>query len=365
MSIFESILAYLSNYYYKSIREDDLKLRASYWENDIKKNTKFTVSLTKAQKNELKKFYGNFNLPLEIKECFYISYLEKTGIFDKRFIPEDLFYCCIDTFYNNREMAKYFDNKCFYPRIFVNEKQLENVIFRMDNIWLDSNYHPINQDEIMRIIKSYDELVVKQATDTNSGDNISFIGKNEIYSEFCGATKSITGDIVVQKVFKQHSVLNQLYPNSVNSIRIITLRNEDNIKIYSCAYRVGTGKSRVDNGGQGGLIGGIDTYGNLKDVAYSYKTGTKYYEHPDTGIKFNSVTYPSYSQACEMAKRLHFMLPSFRLISWDIAIDQSGNPVLIEANIKRGGITIHQMTNGPLFGDDTEKILEEVFGKKQ
>jgi hypothetical protein len=48
-------------------------------------------------------------------------------------------------------------------------------------------------------------------------------------------------------------------------------------------------------------------------------------------------------------------------VSWDIAFDEQENPVLIEANLKDGELDFHQLNNGPLFGDDTEKILDEVF----
>lgn len=38
-------------------------------------------------------------------------------------------------------------------------------------------------------------------------------------------------------------------------------------------------------------------------------------------------------------------------------------PVLIEANLRYGELDFHQLNNGPVFGKDTKKILDEVFGK--
>lgn len=63
-------------------------------------------------------------------------------------------------------------------------------------------------------------------------------------------------------------------------------------------------------------------------------------------------------------KRLHPQIPHFRLVSWDFSIDENGEPVLIEANLNCGGIDVNQMNNGPLFGEDTKKVLDEVFGKR-
>lgn len=61
-------------------------------------------------------------------------------------------------------------------------------------------------------------------------------------------------------------------------------------------------------------------------------------------------------------KECHPRIGNFRLVSWDIAIDKNGNAVLIEANMRKGGINFHQFNNGPLFGNLTERVLEEVFG---
>lgn len=56
-------------------------------------------------------------------------------------------------------------------------------------------------------------------------------------------------------------------------------------------------------------------------------------------------------------------MPHFRLISWDFAVDIDHEPVMIEANLRYGELDFHQLNNGPLFGKDTRKILDEVFGK--
>ena len=59
------------------------------------------------------------------------------------------------------------------------------------------------------------------------------------------------------------------------------------------------------------------------------------------------------------------MIGHFRLVSWDIAIDECGDPVLIEANMRKGGINLNQFSNGPLFGDLTERVMNEVFGREE
>ena len=50
-----------------------------------------------------------------------------------------------------------------------------------------------------------------------------------------------------------------------------------------------------------------------------------------------------------------------KMISRDFAIDEKGEPVLIEMGVSFGGLNFHQFCNGPVFGDMTEEVLDEFF----
>ena len=93
--------------------------------------------------------------------------------------------------------------------------------------------------------------------------------------------------------------------------------------------------------------------------------GVKYNEHPTSHVHFDDIVIPSISKIKQIAYQLHPQFPHFRLISWDVALDVSDNPVLIEANLCNGEIDFHQLNNGPLFHEDTIDVLEEVFHNKR
>ncbi|MBQ7702870.1 MAG: hypothetical protein IJT40_00695, partial [Firmicutes bacterium] len=166
-----------------------------------------------------------------------------------------------------------------------------------------------------------------------------------------------------QKAIHQHQAISTVYPYAINTIRIMTLLSQEEVKICSAIIRMGIGNMRVDNVSKGGLSCGIQPDGRLKSVAYNYK-GEKFYEHPTTGVSFDSVVIPSFDKACKMVRRIHPAVPNYRLISWDIAIDEDANPLLVEANLFYGALNVHQMNNGPVFGDYTQDILDEVFPKE-
>ena len=113
-----------------------------------------------------------------------------------------------------------------------------------------------------------------------------------------------------------------------------------------------------------GITCGIEENGCLKEYAYAYYTGEKFAEHPQ-GLRFKGFGIPSYDKVVELVQKAHYYAAHFRLISWDVAINEDGEPVLIEANMRNGSINFHQFNNGPLFGELTDAVLSEVFRKKR
>ena len=58
-----------------------------------------------------------------------------------------------------------------------------------------------------------------------------------------------------------------------------------------------------------------------------------------------------------MVKKAHYQLPYFKLMGWDIAIEEDGTPTMIEFNTTPD---LSQSANGPAFGEYTEMILKEA-----
>ena len=78
---------------------------------------------------------------------------------------------------------------------------------------------------------------------------------------------------------------------------------------------------------------------------------------------FDGYQLEGYDKARELAMKAHLMVPHFHMVSWDVVIDEQGQALMLEVNLHRTGIESLQLANGPLFGEDTEKVLAEIFGK--
>lgn len=306
---------------------------------------------------------GGYQEVIELDDIFHKFYKEKTGVFDVRYIPIDLYYCFIDPYYNNWSMASVVDNKCQYRSMFNKIKQPTTYFCRVNNIWTDNNFNLVKEETIIHGIKNLEEIVIKQANESEGGKNIFFIkikDNESLVTELNNAISSIKKDIVIQESIKQNEVLKTVNPTSINTIRILSLLNQNEVKIYSAILRMGIDNKRVDNISQGGLACGISKEGRLRKYAYNYR-GEKFNNHPSTGIVFHEIVVPNFDKVCELVKSAHPYIPNFRLVSWDICIDYLNNPLLLEANLCYGELNLHQLCNGPVFKDDTQKILNEVF----
>lgn len=140
---------------------------------------------------------------------------------------------------------------------------------------------------------------------------------------------------LVQRTVSQHPAMSSLHPQSLNTIRLVTVRNlkTKRLEVFPSILRIGTGGSFVDNTSQGGIAVGIDMEtGRLKEYGF-YKPayGTRVSSHPDSGIAFSDFTIPHFGECKEQALLLHTMLPSIHSIGWDIAVGPDG-PVFIEGN---------------------------------
>ncbi len=290
-------------------------------------------------------------------------YASKNGITDVRYVPHTLYYTKLDQHFNSRKLGWGFNDKNYYSKIFSDIKQPETVIRKCGSILLDKNYCQISADEAFEKIMQHTEVICKPSQESGSGRGIQFWkcceDKEKILQFIHDKSNK---DYIVQCIIKQHEELNKVHATSINTVRICSVLLEDGVHILSSCLRMGKNSSRVDNVTAGGISAGINDDGTLQEFAYNYFTGEKTDIHPQ-GYVFKGKSVPSYDKAVELVMKAHPVIGNFRLVSWDIAIDNEGEAVLVEVNMRKGGINLHQFSNGPLFGDLTDRIMDEVFGK--
>lgn len=134
---------------------------------------------------------------------------------------------------------------------------------------------------------------------------------------------------LVEEILIQHKVLADIYPTSVNTIRIVTINNHKIFIIGGC-IRIGLDKC-VDNFENGGICAVIDVEKGIIPGPAQDKAGKYYIKHPVTNNQIEGIEIPYYEELIDMIKKMAKKLPTLKYIGWDIGITPTG-PSLIEAN---------------------------------
>lgn len=141
------------------------------------------------------------------------------------------------------------------------------------------------------------------------------------------------GYFIFQRKIVQHSEMNRLNPNAVNTIRIVTINENGNPYLFAAILRVGTKKSGcADNTSAGGIALGVHGDGLLfENGMLKPQYGTLLSAHPDTGVVFKEFRIPFYKEAVDLVCKAHKFFYSVKAIGWDVAIAENG-PIIIEGN---------------------------------
>lgn len=121
-----------------------------------------------------------------------------------------------------------------------------------------------------------------------------------------------------------------LYPSSLNTFRVVTIKTLDQRWCLAAAYlRVGAGGNVVDNIAAGGILVRVDAEGRTRSA---HRGGRSLEVHPDSGAPLVGVRLAGYRPACDLALEASRKLGFVGTIGWDIAATDLG-PVIVEANL--------------------------------
>lgn len=352
---------YLIKLYDKFFEELSNKCKECY-RIDIKELFSDNVKeLTKEQEEKIynywKKYTNDFNIG------YHKYYIDRTGKFDVRFIPDDLLVGYIDGYLNNRAIEPGVADKNYFDLYLKGFPLPKAYVHLINGVFEDDNYNIITKEKAAEILSNKESIIVKPSMASYGGKGIKFIN-NQSQEEVLEFLNNLDGDnYIFQQTVNQSAETAKLHSESLNTIRVMTLILDNNVKVLPwCTFRMGVGKSKVDNASFGGIYCRINDDGTLSEFAYN-ALGKKFDSHP-TGGSFKNVKFDFMNDVKRLVKDAAQRFPHFRLIGWDIAIDENNKPLIIEANLTMSGMDVIETIGGPLFGEYTEQVLEEVFLKK-
>ena len=114
--------------------------------------------------------------------------------------------------------------------------------------------------------------------------------------------------------------MNKLCPDSVNTVRIVTLVTAQGAQMVYALVRMGMGGVCVDNVSSGGMYAPVNEHGQLYRPAFCDKTGKYYERHPVTGTEITGFQIPLFDQALELCRTASRRVEAhLKYIGWDVA----------------------------------------------
>ncbi len=140
----------------------------------------------------------------------------------------------------------------------------------------------------------------------------------------------IREEALLDELVEQHPKMKALNSSSVNTVRVLTLRIENETEIICTALRVGNGTAVVDNFSAGGMGCAVDPEtGIVLEDAIDIGLH-RHARHPVSNVTFQGFQIPNWEAVLNFTKEASAAFP-LRYAAWDIAVCEDGC-ALIEVN---------------------------------
>ncbi|WP_042683469.1 sugar-transfer associated ATP-grasp domain-containing protein [Anaerosalibacter massiliensis] len=250
----------------------------------------------------------------------------------------------------NEEDARVLNNKIIFDNMVGNCVDTPTIY----SIILNGKIYPYSEElvidsseALIEEIKKKGRIVLKPYAGTDGGrgiyictftnNNIYFNDTNMNKEEIHSLINKLNKYIITEYV-EQHEYSSKIFPHSVNTIRIITMRDPYTQEVFIpiAVHRFGTSRTKnVDNWDRGGLSSEVNIDTGMLSKATFKPIDNKmiwYSNHPDTNAKIEGIAIPKWDSIKEKILLSANRVPFLKYVGWDVVVDKDQNIVIIEAN---------------------------------
>lgn len=217
--------------------------------------------------------------------------------------------------YNDQSQIYKFEDKVEFNKIFDKYLNREWIYLKEASL-----------DDFKKYIKGKKEIIVKPV-DSSCGTGIEIIDPStrdpkELYDTLINNKQFLVEDVV-----KQNKEISNIYPHSVNTLRVVTI----NKKVVAAFLRIGNKGNVVDNFNHGGMATKVNIENGLIEYPAIDKNSEVYTIHPETKHKIVGVQVPMWDKVVELCETIAHVIPEVGYVGWDICVGED-KLYLIEGN---------------------------------
>jgi len=165
-----------------------------------------------------------------------------------------------------------------------------------------------------------------------------------------------------QSEARQHPVLADLHPESINTCRIWMAQSPPGVwRMFAAVLRMGTGTVTVDNGAPGGIGAVVDVETGMLSAAVRRGRAGRSFEvyrrHPSTGRLIEGLRLPRWEGVEQFCARVCSAFPYFALLALDLVIGFDDYVILeVEAD--------PHSTHQAHFGRGVRPLIESLIRER-
>ena len=222
-----------------------------------------------------------------------------------------------------------------------------DLLYRVNGICMLPDRQVISAQQALEILSANESGLVFKADGGMQGRSVMILRKGDVRQL---DLRSLP-DGVFQRFILQHPDLARFHPRSVATLRLTTVIGLCGQESLRAAYvRFGSGQDgHVKSASHLRVPVDLST-GLLSETGYT-TSWCRINRHPDTLEVFGGSGIPGFAEAVDLVLRAQREMPFARCIGWDVAVDSSGKPHILEWNGGHNDIKFSEATMGPCFAD--------------
>lgn len=214
-----------------------------------------------------------------------------------------------------------------------------------------------SKDAFVDFVHRHGVIIIKPMSECEGKGVQAIDATRHSEEELRAISEGYTEGYLAEERVEQSAFMAAIHPESVNTIRINTVRYGSDVEVLWPSWRVGQGKAVVDNYSAGGISLPIDKDSGTTLCAIS-KNGTHFTTHPDTGVQLVGIQIPRWDELCRQVKQMALRLTDVVFVGWDMALTDNGW-VMIEANYEPDN-KAWQMTSKQGIRKDFEEMKRRL-----
>lgn len=245
--------------------------------------------------------------------------------------------------------------KALHSTIFSHDS-FPDILSYVNGVFFDAEYRVLHPDSIKGKLFANQNRVVFKLDNSLQGRGIFFFDRES----FDLSKIHNLGNGIFQEFIKQHEVFQEFASESVATLRMTTVTEDDGTtSLRACYLRLGTGADthvqskshiRVPIDIKSGAFNNVGFTPDWLEVDC----------HPTSKVKFHGRVVPAYDDCLRLVTNLHKKVPYTRCIGWDVTVDHKQSVRIMEWNAKHNDIKFTEATQGPCFSDLHWERLKEL-----